>query len=73
MEGDDISLLDQIVEGAEVAFVAAVGTRGIAKQGFDTQRLQALLQPPADVTDADDPDGAIAQREAVTFGQHQQR
>ena len=73
MEGEDIGLLDQIVKGAEVAFVAAVSARRIAEQSFDAQRLQTLLQPPADVTDADNPDGAIAQREAVTFGQHQQR
>ena len=73
MEGDDIGFLDQRLEGAEVTFVAAIGARWVAEQSFDPQRFQALLQSPANVTDADDPDGAIAQRKAVAFGQHQQR
>ena len=52
MEGDDIGFLDQRLEGAEVTFVAAIGARWVAEQSFDPQRFQALLQSPANVTDA---------------------
>jgi TusA-related sulfurtransferase len=46
MEGDDISLLDQIVEGAEVAFVAAVGTISRLKPG--TILINACRGPVVD-------------------------
>jgi hypothetical protein len=59
MEGQNIRFLYQLIQGAEVAFVAAIGARRIAEQRFDPQRFQALLQAPADVADADDPDGTI--------------
>lgn len=71
MEGEDISFLNQRIEGAEIAFVSAIGARRIAEQRFDPQRFQPFLQSSTDVADANDPDGTIAQRETVAFGQHQ--
>ena len=54
------------------SFIATVGTRRIAQQCAYPPGFQARLQTTADITHSDNPDGAVAQIETVTFGQQHQ-
>ena len=70
MESQNVRFLHQLVEGVKIALIATIGARRIAKQGFYSQRLKALLQAPAHVTDAHDPDGTVAKRKTIALGQY---
>ena len=71
MEGDDVALVDQLIQRAEVAFIAVILTRRIAQQGADTPGFQTLLQTSAHVAHPHNPDGAVFQRKTIALGQHQ--